>query len=241
MSNELTINRTPEQIAAEINSIKEQTRRQVLYNSIEIGRRLTEAKSLVPHGEWGEWLENRVEYSKSTANNLMKIFKEYGADQLTLLGNNAKSQAIGELSYTQAIALLGIKNPEERENFIENNNINDMSTRELKEKVKEIERLSNENEQLTKDNMELKKTTQVTMDRNASLTEKLKNLEKTSEEAFKSLEEANEKILESQKETEQYKSKVQELENLTLDDHFWDNQREASKIIDQKNDIINIR
>ena len=32
--------------------------------------------------------------------------------------------------------------------------------------------------------------------------------------------------------------KVEELENLTLDEHFWDNQREASKIIDEKNDII---
>ena len=32
--------------------------------------------------------------------------------------------------------------------------------------------------------------------------------------------------------------KVEELENLSLDEHFWDNQREASKIIDEKNDII---
>ena len=34
-------------------------------------------------------------------------------------------------------------------------------------------------------------------------------------------------------------NKIEELENLSLDEHFWDNQREASKIIDQKNDIIN--
>jgi hypothetical protein len=66
----------------------------VLYNSIEIGRKLTEAKSLLDHGEWGEWLENSVEYSKSTANNLMRIFDEYGSDQITLLGDNAKSRTL---------------------------------------------------------------------------------------------------------------------------------------------------
>ena len=52
----LMVNRTPEIIAAEINGIKEQTRKMVLYNSIEIGRKLTEAKLLVEHGEWGHWL-----------------------------------------------------------------------------------------------------------------------------------------------------------------------------------------
>ena len=32
--------------------------------------------------------------------------------------------------------------------------------------------------------------------------------------------------------------KAEELEALSLNEHFWDNQREASKIIDEKNDII---
>ena len=129
-------NRTPIVIAAEINSIKEQTRKMFLYNSIEIGRRLTEARSMVPHGEWGAWLEKSVEYSKSTANNLMRIFDEYGAYQLSLFGGNAKSQALGDLSYTQAVVLLGLPE-EEREPFIAENDIDNMSTRELKEAVKE--------------------------------------------------------------------------------------------------------
>lgn len=37
---------------------------------------------------------------------------------------------------------------------------------------------------------------------------------------------------------EKLSKKAQELENLSLDEHFWDNQREASKIIDEKNDIL---
>ncbi|RJQ25541.1 MAG: DUF3102 domain-containing protein [Peptococcaceae bacterium] len=134
MEKAVAIQRTPELIAAEINNIKKQTRTMALYNSIEIGRRLAEAKLVVPHGEWGKWLERSVEYSKSTANNLMRIFEEYGPNQLSLLGDNANFQALGDLSYTQAVALLGV---EEREKFIEEHDLENMSTRDLQQAIKE--------------------------------------------------------------------------------------------------------
>lgn len=133
MSNLIT--RTPQLIAAEINDIKKQTQRMLLYNSIEIGRRLTEAKLMVDHGEWGNWLETSVEYSKSTANNLMRIFDEYGADQITLLDNNVKNEAFSKLTYSQAVALLGVPE-EEREAFVKDNDVENMSTRELQEAIK---------------------------------------------------------------------------------------------------------
>ncbi|WP_336761775.1 DUF3102 domain-containing protein [Paenibacillus sp. USHLN196] len=127
--------RTIETIAIEINTIKDQTKKIFLQGSIEIGRRLTEAKEMMPHGEWMNWLADSVDYSQSTANNLMKVFKEYGSDQLTLFGDNADSQALGSLSYTQAVALLGIP-AEEREAFVQDNDVDTMSTRELAEAVK---------------------------------------------------------------------------------------------------------
>ena len=128
--------RTPGLIAAEINKIKEDTKRILIYNSIEIGRKLTEAKELVPHGEWGNWLKTEVDYSKSTANNLMKIFQEYGADQISLLGENLKSQTFGNLNYSQATLLLGVP-AEEREKFVEENNVEEMSAREELKKTEE--------------------------------------------------------------------------------------------------------
>lgn len=127
--------RTIETIAIEINSIKDHTKQIMLHSSIEIGRRLTEAKAMMQHGEWMNWLADSVDYKQSTANNLMKIFKEYGSDQLSLFGDNANSQALGNLNYTQAIALLGIPQ-EEREAFVEENDVDNMSTRELQEAVK---------------------------------------------------------------------------------------------------------
>lgn len=152
--------RNADTIAAEINIIKDETKKILLFNSIEIGRKLSEAKTLVPHGEWSKWLEESVDYKKSTADNLIKIFEKYGSDQISLLENNAKSQAIGELSYTQAVILLGIKDDEERDKFIEEHKeeIKESSTRELKKMIAENNKLKDENNRL-KEETELNKAT----------------------------------------------------------------------------------
>lgn len=68
--NHPTAERTPLIIAAEINAINQESRRMLLKNAIEIGRRLKEAKTLLKHGEWLKWLKESVSYSKSTAENM---------------------------------------------------------------------------------------------------------------------------------------------------------------------------
>lgn len=141
--------RTPGLIAAEINKIKEDTKRILIYNSIEIGRKLTEAKEMLSHGEWGKWLKTEVDYSKTTANNLMKIFQEYGSEQINLLGDNLKSQTFGNLNYSQATLLLGVP-AEEREKFVEENNVEEMSARELKKAIEELKKTEEEKEKALK-------------------------------------------------------------------------------------------
>ncbi len=131
----LAIERTPDVIATEIISIREQGKKIVLMASIEIGKRLVEAKELVAHGEWGKFLEEKVDYSPRTANNLMQLYNEYGNSQMSLFGGSADSQAIANLSYTQAIALLGIPT-HEREEFMQEHDVESMSTRELQAAIK---------------------------------------------------------------------------------------------------------
>ena len=46
-----------DRLVSEIRMITEQTKQVVLFNSIEIGRRLTEAKAMVKRGTWGTWLK----------------------------------------------------------------------------------------------------------------------------------------------------------------------------------------
>lgn len=128
--------RSIEVVEMEINTLVQQAQVMILNYAIEVGRRLTEAKSLLPHGEWGKWLEEKVNFSHSKANDLMKIFEEYGADQIGLFGAFAKSQTVGNLPYTKALALLKIPS-EEREEFIEKNDIENKSVRELKDLIKE--------------------------------------------------------------------------------------------------------
>lgn len=45
--NDLQVTRTPEMVAAEINLIKDQTRKLVLSNSILIGKKLKEVKEML--------------------------------------------------------------------------------------------------------------------------------------------------------------------------------------------------
>jgi hypothetical protein len=127
--------RTAKIVATEINFIKRQTQKIMLSSSIEIGRRLAEAKSLVDHGHWGEWLQENVSYSDRTAQNLIKIFEQYGDKGMDpLLGTDP--EAFEELSYTQAVALLSFPTVDEREKFVGSHNIQDMSTRELQDAIK---------------------------------------------------------------------------------------------------------
>ena len=128
--------KTPDILAAEIRTIKSQTGRMVLNASIEVGRRLTEAKSKLPHGSWGEYLKNEVDYSPSQAQNLMRVFREYGSDQQSLFGGEAKSQTFGNLTYSKALSLLAIPDEEERERFAIENDVEHMSVRELNEALK---------------------------------------------------------------------------------------------------------
>ena len=76
--NDLVKERTPQIIAAEINNYKESTGRIQLSCAVEIGRRLMEAKALLPHGEWGKWLQEYVSYSQLTAERYIKVAREYG-------------------------------------------------------------------------------------------------------------------------------------------------------------------
>ncbi len=128
--------KTPDILAAEIRTIKSQTGRMVLNASIEVGRRLTEAKAKLPHGSWGEYLKNEVDYSPSQAQNLMRVFRKYGSDQQSLFGGEAKSQTFGRLTFSQALSLLVIPDEGEREKFVLENDVEHMSVRELNEALK---------------------------------------------------------------------------------------------------------
>lgn len=131
-----TVERDLGTVTVEIRALHQQAQKMMLSYAIEIGRRLTEAKALVEHGGWGAYIKDQLGYSQSTANNMMRIYEAYGAEQGSFFGGEAKSQTLGNLTYTQALALLAVPG-EEREEFAREHDVEHMSTRELEAAIRE--------------------------------------------------------------------------------------------------------
>ena len=127
--------RTPEVIAAEIITIRDNAAKVLLSASIQIGDRLKEAKEKVPYGEWANWLESNFAYSQSTANNLMAIATEYKDSQINMLSEKSKEELYGKLTYSQAVALLPLSEAE-REEFVETHDVENMSVRDINAALK---------------------------------------------------------------------------------------------------------
>ena len=89
---------TANTLAAEIVTITNQTKQMVVMAAVEVGRRLCEAKAMVGHGEWGGYIKNMWQMSTRSAENCMKLYKEFDL--------NPNSQALANFSCTNALRLL---------------------------------------------------------------------------------------------------------------------------------------
>lgn len=92
---------------------------------LTIGKCLIEAKDMLSHGEWLPWLAEKVGYSEKTAQNFMRLAREF-----------SNPQAIADLGATKALKLLALP-PDEREKFVADHNVIDMTTRQLEQAIKE--------------------------------------------------------------------------------------------------------
>lgn len=139
MSNEVT--RTAAHVAADINKIKMKTAVVLAMSAVEMGRLLCEAKSLVPHGEWGAWLEANVDFSESKAQTLMRCYKEYGDGQIDMITGTSDLDFFSMLTVSQMDALLALPKPERRE-FVEDHReeleSGEMSVRDMKAEIAKL-------------------------------------------------------------------------------------------------------
>lgn len=134
--NEIQIQRTPDIIGAEIRGLTQQAKHMTLWYGIEIGRRLTEAKAMLDHGHWLPYLKEQTEFSPSSASRLMRLFEEYGDKQTSLFGAELNCATLKNLSISNALRLLAVPE-EEREEFAEKHDVENMSARELDELIKQ--------------------------------------------------------------------------------------------------------
>ena len=134
--NDIQTQRTPDIIGAEIRGLTQQAKTMTVWFGIEIGRRLTEAKEMLEHGQWLAYLKEQTEFSRSSAGRLMTLYKKYGAAQTSLFGAEANYPTLNNLSISNALRLLAVPE-DEREEFAEKHDVEHMSARELDELIKQ--------------------------------------------------------------------------------------------------------
>lgn len=204
------VNANAEQnLVNEIVFIKTQTEQLVLMNSIEIGRRLVEAKKLIKHGEWANWLKERVSFSQRTATNLMKIYEEYGKNGLA-----TNSETIAQLNYTQALALLAVPT-DSREDFAKENDVAKKTIKELKETIEKVQAdKDSSDKELASIKVEYEKLKKENADKDSdikSLSNRIENLRAEQKKAAESMDaELEKRLADSIKDTE---NKMSALEN----------------------------
>lgn len=104
-----------------------------VFDIIEIGKRLIKVKESLPHGEWGIYLKEKVDFSPRSARRFIQVATEFG-----------NRSAMTTLEPTKIFALLDIPS-EERENFISQSHevngqtktVDEMTSRELQKVIKE--------------------------------------------------------------------------------------------------------
>lgn len=125
--------RTLPVIIAEIKTIDNHVSKVAMEGAIKIGMRLQEAKEKVGHGNFEEWCKENLNYTSRTARNFMRIATEYGGEN-GLISNRKMSS---DLSISNALSLLKVPE-EDREKFVENHEIGDMTNKELEEEIRQL-------------------------------------------------------------------------------------------------------
>lgn len=176
--------RTLPVIISEIHIIEQKVAKEALEGAVQIGVRLQEAKEKVGHGNFETWCRENLNYSKRTAENFMRVAREYGGEN----GLFSKTQALADFSITKALSLLKVPE-EDREKFIEEHEIEDMTTRELEE---EIKKLNEEKESRTRTINEMDRSLQREAEQLAEAQHEIETLKRQLQDAEKNAADAAE-------------------------------------------------
>ena len=173
-------------ITTEIRTLYQQAVRMELTYAVQLGRKLTEAKALVEHGEWGNWIRENLPFSQDKASMMMKIYDAYGG-------------------IYQAFTLLSV--PEnEREEFVRENDVESMSVRELKKAIEERDAAAKAKAELEEENRKLKESNH-SLSLKAESNEELRNAAEEAAEKQKKAEAAKD---EAQKKLQEARSALAE-------------------------------
>ena len=138
----ITIPKLKEEIKSHLNQINKNYI-EIGNHTVEIGKRLIQAKSLLKHGEWIKWLQDNFQLSYRMASKFMQCAERFSNVPLKT-----------HLNQTQMVELLSLPNAEETERFIEQKAaegtpVSDMPIKTLRNELKQWKA---ENEEITLSN-----------------------------------------------------------------------------------------
>lgn len=162
-------------LTTEILILKQQTAQ----NLIEIGKRLIVVKESLGHGEWLPWLKEKVDFSDQQARRFMNVAKEC-----------ANSTALLNLPPTKVFALLDVP-VDQREEFVaaphvvpssgEVKTVDEMTTRELQQVVKQRDELQRKLDILKDKSLQIAEEKDKLYEEKLEMEVNLKDLQKTLE------------------------------------------------------------
>lgn len=173
----------------------------------EIGKRLSQAKEQVNHGEWLDWVNKNLGYSERTTQQLIKVSESF-----------SNPNTLSDFSFSKVLALTSIKDEEERQDFIDSHEVEDMTTRQLQAEIKEYK------EALKKKDEELKFADF--------------NLRELKEIAIKSDEE-NEKLRAELEYAKNYKPEPEIIEKEVMPDDYEDLKASLSNLYREREELKN--
>ena len=129
-------NKSTEQLKAEANTFYKQAEQLAGMSAMmlaETGRRLTEVKNRIPHGEFQKWCEKNLEFSYRKAARTMQLAEKMD-DENSLF---SKVPTLATIGISRVWALLAA--PEEvAAEVVENNDVESMKVRELQDELARV-------------------------------------------------------------------------------------------------------
>lgn len=230
--------RTPEVIRTEIKTIESQVCTFAIEGAIKIGRRLTELKDVIGHGNWLEWCENNLGYKERQVQRFIKISTNYGNENSPF----SNPSILSDLSISKAYSLLAVPE-DEVEEFTEQHDIGSMKVSELEAEIKswkaKNESLTTELDKSKAQNEELQKVVEESEIRHQELIKDLEEL-KESETSPEEIEKLKAELAKEQAKVQKAKDDLAKEKAKTQDKiekAVGEKAEELQKAVEEKNNI----
>lgn len=173
---------------------------------IEIGKRLTEAKAQLRHGEWLPWLREKVSISERSAQDFMRVAREY-----------SKSAEIADLGASKALALLALP-ASEREGFAAEKHVVDGVEKSVSEMTaKELKRAIEERDEARKTVEAMKARAEVAENARDKMEKDMQSLKELSRRAKETAEKKTADLAAVEKELEELRNRPVDVAVQTVD------------------------